>query len=98
MKRNSPRTRTSLQQSKERQSKGSLKRGSGKESLKSSKERVKPTRNSNKETIRPPRIISKLLNMQTFLSCIRRSTELATKLDWNLLNPDQQHAKILDLS
>ncbi len=36
--------------------------------------------------------------MQMFLSTIRRSTDLAMKLDWNLLNQEQQHAKILDLS
>lgn len=81
--RNSPKNRTSLQQSKG--SAGGLKRS--KDSLKNSKERVKPVRNSNQ--VRPPRIMNKLLTMQTFLQTIRRSTELATKLDWNLLNPEQ---------
>ena len=38
------------------------------------------------------------MTIQGFLGTIRRSTDLATKLDWNLLNPDQQHAKILDLA
>ena len=98
MRRRSPgkgNTRTSLQNSKERVK--DTKRS--KESLKNSKERIKPVRNSGRgDTIRPPRIISKLLNMPTFLQTIRRSTDLATKLDWNLLNPEQQHAKILDLS
>ena len=80
MKRKSP-PRTSLQNSK-----GSIKRS--KESLKNSKERVKPVRNSNRDAIRPPRIISKLMTIGEFLKTIRRSTDLATKLDWNLLNPD----------
>lgn len=81
MKRKSP-PRTSLQNSK-----GSVKRS--KDTLKNSKERVKPVRNSNRaDTIRPQRVISKLMTMQGFLMTIRRSTDLATKLDWNLLNPD----------
>ena len=84
MRRNSPKTRTSLQQSK-----GSAGVKRSKDSLKNSKERVKPVRNSRGNTVRPPRIINKLLTMQNFLSTIRRSTDLATKLDWNLLNAEQ---------
>ena len=87
MRRNSPgKQRTS-------QAKGSPKRS--KESLKQSKERIKPARNSGP---RPPRQINRLLSKQTFLSTIRRSTELALNLNWGPLQPDQEHAKVLELS
>ena len=80
-----------------RQSKGSLKRQSG-GSPRASKEKQAPAAARRSNAVRPPRIIKQLLNLPTFLQTIRRSTDLATKLDWNLLNAEQQHAKILDLS
>lgn len=39
-----------------------------------------------------------MLNVAEFVKTIRRSTDLAHKLDWRLLTVEQQHSKILDLT
>ena len=75
----------------------SLKKPS-KTSVKTSKESVPKPIKTSVESFQRPKILKKLLNVQDFVKTIRRSTDLAHKIDWALLTIDQQHSKILDLS
>lgn len=87
MKRNSP-ARSPKGAAKTDRSGGSLKKGS-KTSIKTSKESIPKPIKTSIESYQKPKILKKLLNVQDFVKTIRRSTDLAHKIDWGLLTIDQ---------
>ena len=84
MKRKSPspkNKKTERDASNKKASKTNLK-GSSKESL------PKPIKTSV-ESFQKPKILKRMLNVSEFVKTIRRSTDLAHKLDWRLLTAEQ---------
>ena len=49
------------------------------------------TENSNQ------RLPTQLLKVQTFIRTVRKSTDLAHKVDWPLLTEREHHAKVMDI-
>ena len=56
-----------------------------------SKKSSSPPKNLSRKTVR-------FLQVPEFVKTIRRATDLAHRIDWDMLTPEKHHSKVLDLS